>query len=203
MPGDPRTGDPQTDGRTARALRTRRAIVDATIALVEEGEARPTAPRIAERAEVSVRSVFQHFDDLETLFAAVADRLLDRLAGLIVDIEATGPLGPRIEHFVGQRARLLEAITPIRRAAHVHAPTSSEITQRIEGGHRYLRFEIERAFADVLDARDADDRAELLDALDAAMSWGAWDTLRSLAGCSPDRARKVLTRTVAALLGAG
>jgi AcrR family transcriptional regulator len=197
------TAEPQIDGRTARALRTRRAIVDATIALVEEGDVRPTAPRVADRAGVSVRSVFQHFDDLETLYAAVADRLLDRVAGLIVDIEATGPLAPRIERFVAQRARLLEAITPIRRAAHVHAPASKEITERIRGGHRYLRFEIERAFADVIDRRDGDDRVELVDALDAAMSWGAWDTLRSLAECSEVRARAVLVRTVTALLGAG
>jgi TetR/AcrR family transcriptional regulator, regulator of autoinduction and epiphytic fitness len=197
------TGESQIDGRTARALRTRAAIVDATIALVEEGDVRPTAPRVADRAGVSVRSVFQHFDDLETLFAAVADRLLDRVAGLIADIEATGPLGPRVERFVAQRARLLEAITPIRRAAHVHAPSSKEITERIQGGHRYLRYEIERAFGDVLDQRDGDDRAELLDALDAALSWGSWDTLRSLAGCPESHARRVVTRTVTALLAAG
>ena len=31
------------DGRTARAVRTREAIVDASIALVDEGDVRPTA----------------------------------------------------------------------------------------------------------------------------------------------------------------
>ena len=60
---------PPTDGRTLRSLRTREAIVDATIGLLEDGDLRPTAPRVAERASVSVRSVFQHFDDLETLHA--------------------------------------------------------------------------------------------------------------------------------------
>jgi hypothetical protein len=43
---------PPLDGRSARALRTREAIVDACIGLVEEGELRPTAPRVAERAGV-------------------------------------------------------------------------------------------------------------------------------------------------------
>src|SRR5438132_352803 len=77
------------DGRTARALRTREAIVDASIALVDEGDLRPTAPRIAERAKVSVRSVFQHFDDLEGLYAAVGDRLVERLlhVRMVIDHE--------------------------------------------------------------------------------------------------------------------
>ena len=72
------------DGRTARALRTREAIVDACISLVDEGVLKPTAPRIAERAGVSVRSVFQHFDDLESLFAMVAERVVGRLASILV-----------------------------------------------------------------------------------------------------------------------
>ena len=45
-----------TDGRTLRSLRTREAIVDATIALLEQGDLRPTAPRVADQAGVSVRS---------------------------------------------------------------------------------------------------------------------------------------------------
>ena len=188
------------DGRTARALRTREAIVDATIALVEAGDVRPTAPRVAERAGVSVRSVFQHFDDLETLYSSVADRLLERVVGLISDVEASGPLGERVDLFVEQRAALLESITPIRRAAAVHAPFSREITERLLGGHAYLRYEAERAFADVLDPLPEDERTELLDSLDAALSWGSWDSLRSLAGCSPIRAKRAVARAVKALV---
>ncbi|MCB0988145.1 MAG: TetR/AcrR family transcriptional regulator, partial [Acidimicrobiales bacterium] len=71
------------DGRTARAVRTREAIVDGTLALLAEGDLRPTAPRISERASVSVRSVFQHFDDLETLYAAVGNRVAEQVASMI------------------------------------------------------------------------------------------------------------------------
>src|SRR5207245_10332362 len=105
------------DGRTARALRTREAIVDASIVLVDEGDLRPTAPRIAERAKVSVRSVFQHFDDLEGLYSAVGDRLVERLSHLRMTVEGTLLLQQRIDEVVRQRAILLEAITPVRRAA--------------------------------------------------------------------------------------
>ena len=105
------------DGRTARAVRTRDALVDATIALVEEGDLRPTAPRIAERAGVSVRSVFQHFDDLETLFGAVGARMVERLSELVRPVDPGAPLAERIPAFVVQRCRVNEAVSPINRAA--------------------------------------------------------------------------------------
>ena len=86
-----------TDGRAARAARTRDAIVEATVALVEEGDVRPTAPRIAERAGVSVRSVFQHFDDLPALHTAVVQRVVERLAVLVVPADPARPLADRID----------------------------------------------------------------------------------------------------------
>jgi AcrR family transcriptional regulator len=193
------------DGRTARALRTKEAIVDAAIALVEEGDVRPTAPRIAERALVSVRSVFQHFDDLESLYAAVADRLLVRVAGLVSDVDPSAPLADRIEGFVAQRSRLLEAISPIRRAANVHAPFSPEITERLRAGHEFFTAEVERAFGPELDALAGADgeRAELLDALSMVASWPSWETLRTLDGLNQARARRVMERSLAALLAPG
>ena len=193
-------GRGQVDGRTARAMRTREAIVDAAIALVEEGDIRPTAPRIADRAEVSVRSVFQHFDDLESLYAAVAERLLERVAELVSSVDPTAPLAVRIERFVTQRARLLEAITPIRRAANVHAPFSVEITGRLRSGHEFFTSEVEQAFAPELDRLEEPERGELLDALVVTVSWSSWETLRTLDGSTQARARRVLERALTALL---
>lgn len=188
-----------TDGRTLRALRTREAIVDATIALLEEGDLRPTAPRVAERAAVSVRSVFQHFDDLETLHASVAERLATRLAGIVLLVPASLPQADRIDRFVRQRAVLLEAVTPIRRAAEVHRPFSKEITARLRDGQAFLRAEVESTFAPELEAAGSD-REELLDALDAALSWATWDGLRQGLGRDQDAAARVVTRLVEAVL---
>ncbi|MDQ1404005.1 MAG: TetR/AcrR family transcriptional regulator, regulator of autoinduction and epiphytic fitness, partial [Actinomycetota bacterium] len=94
-----------TDGRTARAQRTRRAVVDALLALIEEGDLRPTGPRIAERAGVSLRSVFQHYNDLESLFAAAGERQLERIADAVTPIDPTLPLGARVVSYAEQRGR--------------------------------------------------------------------------------------------------
>ena len=107
----------ETDGRIARGARARTAIVDALLALIEAGELRPSAARIAERAGVSLRSVFQHFKDVESLFAAMADRQRERLAPFLDSVPDEGPLEGRLDAFVAARTRLLESIAPVRRAA--------------------------------------------------------------------------------------
>jgi AcrR family transcriptional regulator len=191
------------DGRTARALRTREAIVDASIALVDEGDLRPTAPRIAERAKVSVRSVFQHFDDLEGLYAAVGDRLVERLSHLKITVRADASVDERVAEVVRQRAVLLEAITPVRRAATVHAPFSREVRARLQAGHDFLRCEIEHWFSAELSACAEPERMTMLDALDTVLSWSTWDSLRSLNGRSPDEASEVLVHLVNAVLRRG
>ena len=111
--------EPPVDGRTARAMRTRDAIVAACVALVDAGDLKPTAPRIAEKAGVSVRSVFQHFDDLETLFAMVADEVIGRLSALFVPGDPALPLPARIDQFVEQRSLAMEAATPVLSLIHI------------------------------------------------------------------------------------
>lgn len=189
---------PPVDGRTLRALRTREAIVDATIAQIDEGDLRPTAPRVAERAGVSVRSIFQHFADLESLHAAVAERLAVRLTALVLPISPELPLPERVARFVRQRGTLLEAVTPIRRAANVHGPFSSEIQARLRDGQAFLRAEVATAFQPELDRVEAP--TEALDALDTACGWAAWDGLRSGLGRSPEAAERVMARAIHALL---
>ena len=88
---------PVTDGRSARSQRTRNAVVDALLDLNREGNLRPTAREIAERANVSLRSVYVHFDDLEDLFLAAAKRHAELVSGMLIEVPATGPLRSRAE----------------------------------------------------------------------------------------------------------
>lgn len=197
--GPPSTDSP-VDGRTARAQRTRDAIVGACVALVDAGDYRPTAPRIAEEAGVSVRSVFQHFDDLETLFAMVAEKAMSNLTGLIKPLDPDLPLAERIQTFVAQRAQLLEAVTPIRRAAAVHAPFSPGIQARVAAGHQFFRADVATVFGRELDA-DPRDRELVLGMLDVAASWTSWEQLRTLDGLDVAGAGEVVAALLHAILG--
>jgi len=192
----------RVDGRVARARRTRRAIVDALLALIEDGDVAPTAPRIAERAGVSVRSIYQHFEDLEALFAASSTRQIERIQALVGPIDASLPRADRVAAFTEQRARLLEAITPVRRAALLQEPFSPQLRRSREWVMAIAREEVSRLFAAELDAAEPTERQELLAAIDAAAGWSMWDSLRT-SGLAADAARRVVARTIDALLSAG
>src|SRR3954464_13368481 len=63
----------RSDGRNRRAAETRRKVIEAAKAMIAETSVAPTVVGVAKRADVSVRSVFQHFGDVESLFVTVVD----------------------------------------------------------------------------------------------------------------------------------
>src|SRR5258706_16285421 len=99
---------PRIDGRTARAERTRSAIVEAHLTLIGEGDLKPTGERIAERAGVSLRALWANFKDMEALFGASGQRLSQRQDAQFTPIPPTPPRAPRIAGFPRPRAPLPE-----------------------------------------------------------------------------------------------
>ena len=194
------TQSPRIDGRAARAERTREAVVDAMLSLTDEGHLRPTARQISARAGVSLRSVFQHFDDLETLFAAAADRQVERLTHLAVVIPPDAPFEQRLSAFVETRGALLETISPVRRSALLGEPFSPEIARRLRWSRDMNREEAERVFGVELAAIPEDRRHVVGFALHAATEWYTWEMLRAHDNLSITDAIKVMSLTIRALL---
>ncbi|MEO8601754.1 MAG: TetR/AcrR family transcriptional regulator [bacterium] len=192
---------PPTDRRLARSAATRTAVVEAMLGLIEAGDLRPTAPRIAARAGVSLRSVFQHFADLDALFAAAADRQTARFTPLLRALPVSGSLAQRVAAAAAQRAAVYEAVMPVRRAALLMEPFSSEIASRLNGFRGLMRRELARVFAAELAACNAAERRELLAALASAGGFSAWFALRRHQGLGVVASRRVLARTFGALLG--
>lgn len=190
----------QRDGRTVRAERTRQALVDALLALLYEGQLQPTAERIAARAGVSERSLFQHFADREALYQAVAVQQYERIVPTLDPIDVSLPLPERIEAFVAQRARLLETVTPVRRAALLLEPESEVVSGWLQGTRRQKARELELVFGPELETVEQRERAVLLAALVAASAWTAWESLRAHQRLSEERARAAMRTTLAALL---
>ena len=188
------------DGRTVRAERTRQALVDAMLGLLHEGELQPTAERIAERAGVSERSVFQHFADREALYQAVAVQQFERIVPTLKPVDASLPLPDRIEAFADQRGRLLEAITPVRRAALLLEPDSEVVSRWLDKTRKSKAVEAERVFSAELDRAPADDRPALLAGLVAASAWTFWESLRAHQRLSVEHAGAAMRETLAALL---
>src|SRR5258708_37136059 len=135
------------DGRAARSHRTRRAILDAMRALHAEGDLRPTVPRIAARAGVSLRTVWQQFADREALLLEAVRRDREIQRSLVSRIDPDQPLAVRVEAFVCQRARVLEEMTPTWRAARVHQPFSDQLTRDRKRRNAGGRSDVRQVFA--------------------------------------------------------
>ena len=190
----------RVDGRTARAQRTRAAIVDAHLGLLARGDLKPTGERIADAAGVSLRTLWTSFKDMETLFAAAGQRLIERQLDVFQPIDPALPLSERVEAFCRQRARMLEILTPAARAAVLYEPFSAALRRNrtIELGR--VRDEIVVLFGAEL-AAAGDGAEELLHALHVTSTFASWNVLRDNLGLTIDTARGVMSRTVAALLG--
>jgi TetR/AcrR family transcriptional regulator, regulator of autoinduction and epiphytic fitness len=186
------------DGRTARAVRTRRAVVDALLELLVEGDQRPSGERIAERAGVSVRALWTNFPDMETLYAAAGQRQIERQSELARRISPRLPLDQRVTALCRQRAQVLEFLAPIARAVRLREPISAQLRANRARQYEIARDELAQLFAVELAA--ADDGPELLNALTAATTWPAWSALRDDLGLGVQAARQVMARTVRALI---
>jgi TetR/AcrR family transcriptional regulator of autoinduction and epiphytic fitness len=188
------------DGRAARSHRTRLAILDAMRALHAEGDLRPTVPRIAERAGVSLRTVWQQFADREALLIEAVRRDREIQRSLVSKIDPDQALGARVEAFVTQRARVLEEMTPTWRAARVHQPFSDQLQRDRKRRNAGGRAEIEHVFEPELSTLPLQQRERLADALHAISLWSFWESLRTDLELSPLSAKDILTSTFTALL---
>lgn len=191
----------RSDGRNRRAAETRRKIIAAAKAMIAETSTAPTVVAVAKRADVSVRSVFQHFGDVESLFVTVVDSVR---ADLVIPppTPSSGPLVGRIESSVNNLAEVFDKVVPLRVAAgqFVNHPA---LIERAQQSKREVREAIAKAFAPEFGALDEQAREELLDAVGAALSPEAWAVLRRRDGLSFERAKAVWRLTLTALLTQG
>ncbi|MEV5836938.1 TetR/AcrR family transcriptional regulator [Nocardia sp. NPDC052112] len=182
------------DGRTARAARNRQAVLDAVLALTEEGNLQPTARAVAERAGVATRSVFHHFTDLESLYADAAQTQIERHWVRLLR-PVTGDPGQRIQTLVELRAELYERISGTRRAAVLREHESAVLAERLHESRVALRAHL-RVNLPELERLDRPVR----EAAYAAATWETWDVLRRHQGLSAAAARAAVGATLTALL---
>jgi TetR/AcrR family transcriptional regulator of autoinduction and epiphytic fitness len=190
----------KTDGRLGRSERSRAAVAEALLALIDEGDLRPTAPRIAARAGVSLRLVFHHFKDLEAVFADAAKRQIGEVIPTLSLVPGEGPLQKRIDSFVGERSRLLERVQTIWRAAQLQEPFSTEISRRMSMARCWMRDDTERVFARELGKLRGAERQEVAGALGVAGSMSLWSDLRLHQQLPVDKARRIMARTFSRVL---
>lgn len=185
-----------SDGRVRRGERSGQAIVEALVGLVGEGILEPTAPQVAARAGVGIRTVFRRFSDMERLFAEMSARVQAESLPVLVGGRPSGDLPARARALVGRRVAFFERIAPYKRSANLKRWRS----HFLRDGHaqlvRGLRADLVRWLPEVRRAP-----AGVADALDLATSFEAWDRLRTEQRLGRERAQVAVERMVLGLLG--
>ena len=184
-----------SDGRVRRAQRSGQAIVDALIELVGEGIVEPTAQQVAARARVGIRTVFRRFSDMESLFREMSTKVQGEVLPLLLDGGPSGKLPDRARALVARRVVFFERIARYKRAANVRRLRSPYLRDRHKELVTLLRAELLRWLPECRKAPTA-----LLDALELATSFEAWERLRNEQRLGVERAHAAVEQVVLTLI---
>jgi AcrR family transcriptional regulator len=191
----------EPDGRRRRTERSKTAIAKALMEALRETGQPPTAEDIAVRAKVSRRSVFRLFEQMDDLYAEVIELIQAEVRARLDGPGLPGlPLPERITGFIGRLTALYEDVTPMRRHAERLRGKYPIIDARLLQDNKDLARYIEVLFGKNVKAKHRAELTSIVSALELALSWQAWDTLRTTQGLSAGKAREVIRRIVSALI---
>lgn len=188
------------DGRRLRSERTRRSIMEACIELLRERPEIPTAAQIADRAGISTRAVFERFVDLQGLSLAAVDHAFAIGAAQAVARNVDGDRQTRLQSHVETRAQTCERWLPVWRVVIANLGKLDALRDRV----RFIRLAIvkrvERMYQPELEGSPAEERRDLLIALEALIDFESWGRMREGHGLSFDGACSVWMRVIDRML---
>ena len=186
---------PPLDGRRLRSHSSRAKIVNALLDLVEGGNISPSATEVADAAGVGLRSVFRHFDDMDSLYREMSDGIEAKVLPMMLKpLEASEWKG-RIRELAERRVSVFEAILPFRISASIKRHQSPFL---MESYKRMLR--MERQGVEALLPEPVLAEPSLANAVLAPLSFQTWRLLRHDQELPVAMARQVVLRMVEAML---
>lgn len=189
--GRGKAGPDTIDGRTERAARTRERIIAAILDLVRAGNLSPTAEEVAQYAAVGHRTVFRHFQDMETLYDEMNARVRVHVEAGLSPAPAPGGLADRIEALAGERSATFELITMYYLSGDLRMHSSPTIKRHRTQFARLLRAQLLAHLPEV---------EPVVEAADLMASMDGWLRLRRTQKLSVERARRVVVETLGALI---
>jgi AcrR family transcriptional regulator len=177
----------ETDGRRRRSQDSRERIVAAMLELIHSGEISPGAEQVAVRAQVGLRTVFRHFNDMDSLYREMSKAIEAELRQIIDKPLDGADWRERLTNLIHRRALAFEKVGPYKRASDVHRHTSPVLQADHIRMVAILR-EILKAAVSPEIARDP----IRFEALEVLMSFEAWNRMRRDQGLTAKRAAAVI-----------
>ena len=186
-----------SDGRRQRSERSQTAIIEAALALMDEGILVPTAQQIADRAGVGIRSFFRHFADMDALFMAADEMLLESYEALFQVDDRAGDLAKRVARAVDLYGNAFDKLRPIILCTHALLWRFPKLRENYAWHQKRLRKELELWLPEVT-SLSSDQR----EAVHAVASFEMWHRLREHQGLSPKASAETVANLILALVSA-
>lgn len=187
----------RVDGRRERSRSSHKRIVAAMMDLIEGGDLMPSAARVAEEAGVGLRTVFRHFDDMDSLYREISRIVAERIWPVITAPYDNGDWRGDIRELTRRRARVFETMLPFRLAANIKRYQSPFLMGQYAQVVTMERDLVLRLLpADVIGDRYR------VEALCATLSFQNWRAIRQDQGLSIEDAGAVVAHMIDALIAA-
>jgi AcrR family transcriptional regulator len=186
-----------SDGRRQRSERSRAQIIEAMFSLIREGEMSPSAARVAARAEVGLRTVFRHFEDMDSLYVEMAERISSEVMPKILAPFEASEWRERFFEHIARRIEIYEHILPVRVSANLRRFQSRFLMEEYRRG-----LLIERSTLKALLPEEINNDPVLFAAIETSASFQTWRRLRQDSDLAPHEAGVVFRLMLERVLGA-
>jgi AcrR family transcriptional regulator len=188
---------PERDGRHQRTERSRTALINAALALINEGVLIATAQQIADRAEVGIRTFFRHFDDMATLAEAVNLSIRDNYEAIALGGDRSGTIEQRIQRAVEHRADVYEQNYNVILSTLAQRWRLDIVKKNYARNQRGLRKDLDSWLPELKKIT-----TEQREAVDAISSFDMWHRLRDHQDLSITNSTHIITNMLHGLLKA-
>lgn len=185
----------KTDGRKQRSARSRDKIKTSIITLIRSGNYLPRALDISEHSGLSMRTVFRHIDDMESLLREIAADCQKEILAQFLKPYASTEWRTQLGERIARRAEIWDFMMPVRMSVALRRFDSDFLMEMYQ---RTIDLERASLQSNLPEKTVAD--AALFAALNQAMGISCWISLRLEQGLSRDEAEAVVRRTVDALI---
>ena len=174
-------------------------MLEAFAALVAADGRRPTMEAVADEAEISVRSVFRHFADVDAVVVAALAQVLEAELADRSEIAPTGPVRQRVSAVAASRSEDNESMMLLFGLAASIGVGDPEVEASLARSRAAGRRWLSDVFARELARRSGTARGVMLDTIEAALSPATWYGIRIDQAVSTARGQRIVE---AMLLGA-
>lgn len=157
------------------------------MALIEQGVMEPTAAQVSKQANVGMRTVFRHFNDMESLFAETTDVLTERVREYFLYVSPEKQIDARLRDVINARAQMFQILANFKLSTQTWFHKSAYLREDDLNTRKMLHNNLKKNFPEMQDMDVARTKA-----LDLALGFDGWLGNRVGGGLSVEETKDVI-----------